>query len=587
MDIYKAPIRDMLFALKTFGYGERVATLPAYEMFDIETTEMMLKSTADMLTSELLPLNKIGDEEGVDWDPETGAVTTPEGFKNAYQQLVDSGAISIGGPVEYGGGGAPESLDLFFSELSTACNKSFSMCPGLTRGLVNALLVHGSEEQKDFYLPKLVSGEWSGTMCLTEPQCGTDLGMIRTKAVPNDDGSYSLSGTKIWITFGEHDLTDNIIHLVLARLPDAPEGIKGISTFVVPKFIDGERNAISCTGLEHKMGIKASPTCVMEMEGAKGFLVGVPHKGMRSMFTMMNIARLHVGLEGIALAEIAYQTALAFAKDRIQSRALDPEKSDPDAVADNIMVHPDVRRMLLNIKSTNEGMRALATWIAVEHDVSVHSKDEALREQGDDLVALMTPVVKSYFSERGFLNISEAMQVCGGAGYTSDWDIEQYLRDERIAMLYEGTNHIQALDLVGRKLPMKNGRLMQNFSARVTDLIRENKEREEMEPFLTPLKEASKTLTNVTMELAGKAMEDKEIAGAVASNYLNVFALVAIAFAYCHEARYALDNPGPQSTTKLKTIKWYMDMVLPEMDSFVAKIKPGKSNMFDFDVEEF
>ncbi len=587
MDVYKAPVKDMLFALKSFGYEERVATLDHYEMFDMETVEMLLQSTADMLRSELLPLNKVGDEEGVEWDPETGAVTTPDGFKKAYKTLVETGSIGITGPEEYGGGGAPESLGVFFSELSTACNKSFSMCPGLTRGLVDALLVHGSEEQKNFYLPKLVSGEWSGTMCLTEPQCGTDLGMIRTKAEPNDDGTYTLSGTKIWITFGEHDLADNIIHLVLARLPDAPEGIKGISTFLVPKFIDGERNRITCTGLEHKMGIKASPTCVMEMEGATGYLVGEPHKGMRSMFTMMNIARLHVGLEGIALSEISYQTALSFAKDRIQSRALDPEKSDPEKPADNILVHPDVRRMLLNVKSTNEGMRALATWIAVEHDVSVHTDDEDLRQEGDDLVALMTPVVKSYFSERGFLNISESMQVCGGAGYTSDWDIEQYMRDERIAMLYEGTNHIQALDLVGRKLPMKNGRLMQTFSARVTQLIRDNKEVEGMEAYITPLKEASKVLTNVTMELAGKAMEDREVAGAVASNYLNVFALTAIGFAFCHEARYALDNPGPQSETKLKTVKWYMDMVLPEIHSYVEKIQQGKSNMFDFDVEEF
>lgn len=587
MEYYRAPLQDQLFALKTFKYQERVASLAKYEAFDLETMQALIESTAAVLTKETLPLNKVGDREGVKWNPETHEVTTATGFKEAYKTLVENGMIGMTGPEEYGGGGAPETFGSLISEIATATNKSFTMCSGLSRGLIEALVAHATEEQKQEYLPKLISGEWSGTMCLTEPQCGTDLGLISTKAEPQPDGSYKLSGTKIWITFGEHDMTENIIHLVLARLPDAPEGIKGISTFVVPKFIGDKRNSVYCSGLEHKMGIHASPTCVMELEEATGFLFGEPHKGMRSMFTMMNVARLHVGFEGIALSEISYQTALAFAKDRKQSRALDPAKSDASSSADNILVHPDVRRMLLNIKATNEGMRALATFVSIEHDVSVHHEDEKVRQEADDLVALLTPIVKGFFSERGFANISEAMQVCGGAGYTADWNIEQYLRDERIAMIYEGTNHIQGLDLVGRKLPMHGGRLMQTFASRVTELIRANKEDANMAPFIEPLKNASKVLTNVTMELAGAAMGDREIAGAAATNYLRLFGLAAVGFALTHQARYALDNPSPQSTTKLKTVKWYMDVIMPEMDSLVKVIAVGKSNMFDFDVEEF
>ena len=581
MATYKAPIQDMIFALNTFGYTERVASLEAYQDFDIETFQALLEGSADVMTKELLPLNSVGDKVGLKWDPDTGDVTTPPGFKEAYKMLVANGITSISGPVEWGGGGGPEPINVSGSEIMISTNKSFSMCPGLTRGLVDALEHHGTDAQKDTYLTKVNTGEWSGTMCLTEPQAGTDLGLVRTKAIPEGD-HYLLSGTKIWITFGEHDMVDNIIHLVLARLPGAPEGIKGISTFLVPKMIGDERNSIVCTGLEHKMGIKASPTCVMELENAKGFLIGEPNKGMRVMFTMMNIARLYVGLEGIGLGEIAYQTALEFAKERQQSRALDATKQDPSAPADNILVHPDVRRMLLNIKSTNEAMRALATWVSIEHVIGNHNEDEATRQESNDLVALLTPIIKSYGSERGFENISEAMQVLGGAGYTTDFDIEQYLRDERIAMIYEGTNHIQALDLVGRKLPMKGGRLMQVFAGRITNLIRANKEDEAMAEFIGPMKDASKALTAVTMELAGQAMEDAEVAGAVASAYLNLFAITTMAFMWCNMARYALDNPSAMSTTKLKTARYFMQKILPETHSYIAVIKAGKANIMDF-----
>lgn len=587
MDIYKAPLQDMLFAIKAFDYETRVAPLEKFADFDLETLEALLENSAEILTKELLPLNKVGDQEGLVWDPATGDVKMPTGFREAYQRLFKEGLLSITGPTEFGGGGGPETLSTGLGEITTAVNKSFSMAPGLTRGLVDALLHHATDEQKAEYLPKLVTGEWGGTMCLTEPQCGTDLGLCTTTAAPEGD-HFRITGTKIWITFGEHDLTDNIIHFVLARLPDAPEGIRGISVFVVPKFLaDGTRNGVKCVGLEHKMGINASPTCEIELKEAVGYLVGEPHKGMRAMFTMMNLARLHVGIEGVAIGEIAYQTALAFAKDRRQMRALNAERSEPDQPADNILVHPDVRRMLLNIKSTTEAMRALATWAAVEHDVSQAHPDPAVRQEADDIVQLLTPLVKAYCTDRGFWNISESMQVCGGAGYTADWDIEQYLRDERIAMIYEGTNHIQALDLIGRKLPLHGGRLFQLFSSRITDLIRAGKENDALAPYLEPLKAISKQTTAVTMELAGRAMEDQEVAGAVGSDYLTLVSLCACSYAMAKEAQYALANPSAFSTTKLKTISWFNQMVLPEADSLVRKIAQGKGNMFDFDVDEF
>jgi acyl-CoA dehydrogenase len=468
----------------------------------------------------------------------------------------------------------------------TSSNKSFSMCPGLTTGLVEALDHHAADDLKRDYLPKLVSGEWAGTMCLTEPHCGTDLGMVRTKAIPFGD-HHKLTGTKIWITFGEHDFTENIIHFVLARLPDAPEGIKGISTFLVPKItLEGKRNPVKCTGLEHKMGIHASPTCVIDLEDAEGWLVGEPHKGMRAMFTMMNGARLQVGMEGVALAEIAYQTALEFAKDRRQSRALDPAKRDMSAPADNILVHPDVRRMLLNIKATNEGMRGLLTWVGINLDLSLNHPDEKVREHADDLVALLTPVVKSYCTERGFMNVSEAMQVCGGAGYTVDWSIEQYLRDERIAMLYEGTNHIQALDLVGRKLPRHGGRMMQVFIKELQTFIGESKDDEAMAEFVRPLGTALEQLTSVTMEMGAKAMADAEEAGAAASNYLNMFGHTAVAYSWCVQVKHALAKGGPLAASKVKTARYFFKMILPESDALARIIREGKQHIMAFDADE-
>ncbi|MGF1509281.1 MAG: acyl-CoA dehydrogenase C-terminal domain-containing protein [Myxococcota bacterium] len=584
MQIYRAPIADIRFHLETFGY-EELSQIPAFQNYDLETSMALLEQTGAFMRETLLPLNRRGDQEGLKWDPETGAVTTPKGFKEAYKATVANGYVSLPGPEEYGGGGAPSTLSALVSEMMTSCNKSFSMCPGLTFGLIEALEAHGSDEQKQYYLPKLVSGEWSGTMCLTEPQCGTDLGLIRSKAEPEGD-HYRLYGTKIWITFGDHDMTDNVIHFVLARLPDAPPGIKGISVFVVPKMVDGEPNHIKCVGLEHKMGIHASPTCVMEMEGSKGWLVGEPHKGMRSMFVMMNRARLFVGLEGVALGEIAYQTAVEFAKDRRQSRALDPKKRDPDAPADGILVHPDVRRMLMNVKCSIEGMRGLGVWTSIHLDRSLHHPDEDERARSNDLVALLTPVIKSFFTERGFEVVSEALQVCGGAGYTTDWSIEQYLRDVRIAMIYEGTNHIQALDLVGRKLPMHGGRLLQTFQGEVTQLIRSCKDEPRLGEMVNSLKAASKQLTEVTMELAQTGVQDAEVAGAVASNYLNLFALVSLGFGWLHQARHALKAEGRVAEAKLKTARYFFEMIMPERDTYAQLIRAGKEPIMSVTPEE-
>ncbi len=585
MQIYKLPAEDIRFILETFDY-EAVTQLEGYDAYDLETTMAMIEESGKFCTNEFLPLNRVGDQEGVTYNPEDRSVTTPTGFKELYAKFVESGMIGICHPEKFGGGGAPNIIGVMLSEMAMSCNKSFAMASGLSNGLVEALLHHGTDEQKDYYLPKLISGEWTGTMCLTEPQCGTDLGLMSTKAIPEGD-HYKLTGQKIWITFGEHDFTDNIIHLVLARLPDSPPGIKGISLFVVPKFLEnGERNSVYCGGLEHKMGIHASPTCVIDMEDAHGWLVGDAHKGMRGMFTMMNHARLNVGLEGVSLGEVAYQTALEYAKDRRQSRALDPNKQDKEHGADNILVHPDVRRMLLNIKATNEGMRALAYWVGMELDHSRHNPDEQAREDADDLVALLTPVVKSFLTERGFFNTSEAMQVCGGSGFTVEWSIEQYMRDLRIAMIYEGTNHIQALDLVGRKLPMGMGRLFKKFSAKVTEHIQANKDDEAMAEFIEPLKDASKKLTGVTMELSAKAMQDPEVAGAIASNYLNLFAYTALAYVWSVSASAALKKEGSFYTAKVKTARYYFQNVLPEMNGLLGVIAAGKDNIMSFTVDE-
>ena len=587
MQIYKTPVRDMMFCLEAHGFEDVQALSETYGFFDTETVAALLEESGKFCTEQLLPLNRTGDNEGVQFDPETGAVTTASGFPEVYKKYVATGMAGIAKPEEHGGGGAPHVVGTFLNEMVTSTNKSFSMAPGLGHGLIESLIHYGTDQQKEVYLTRLISGEWTGTMCLTEPQCGTDLGLIRTKAVPEGD-AYKLTGTKIWITFGEHDFTDNIIHLVLAKLPDAPPGIKGISAFIVPKINeDGTKNGIECGGLEHKMGIHASPTCVMNLEDATGYLVGEPHKGMRTMFVMMNSARLGVGLEGVSLTEIAYQTAVEYAKDRRQSRSLSPEKRDANASADCILVHPDVRRMLANIRSTNEALRGLATWIANLYDVGHHHADEAVRQEANDLVALLTPVMKSYGTERGCQNVSDAMQVCGGSGFTTDWSIEQYYRDLRIAMIYEGTNHIQALDLVGRKLPMGGGRLMMAFAKRAKALIGEASQNPALAPYAMDLGKALGDLDEVTRTMMGKAAEEPEIIGAVASNYLNLFALSTLGYIWLKQLTTIGDREGRFYDLKRKSAHYYFKMVLPERHAYAALVAEGNESIKQFAPDDF
>ncbi len=587
MSNYAPPLDDIRFLFQAFGYESQIAALAPFEDFDLETCMALLEEYSKFCVEVLLPLNGKGDVDGVRFIPETQEVELPDGFKEAYAGFCENGFTSLPFDPEHGGLGAPYAVYNAATEVLIATNKSFSMCPGLTAGLIDALEAHGSDALKERLLPRLITGEWAGTMCLTEPQCGTDLGLVSTRATEFGD-HHKLTGTKTWITFGEHDLAENIIHLVLARLPDAPPGIKGISTFVVPKFLeDGSRNPVFCGGTDHKMGIHASPTCVVNLEDAEGWLVGVPHKGMRAMFTMMNAARLNVGVEGLALGDAAYQAALSFCRDRRQGRSLNPAMQDRDHAADIILVHPDVRRMLLTVKSTTEGLRGLATWIAMNYDLMHHAVDEEEKQKASDLVALLTPIIKAYGSEQGFLNTNEAMQVMGGAGYTADWPVEQHMRDVRIAMIYEGTNHVQALDLVGRKLPMKGGRLMQVFAAEIMGVLAECGAVPELAPFAEKLGGEAARLQGTTMALAASAQKDHEVLGAVANDYLRQFALVTLGHVWLKQLQAVMDLPADSALrrSKLQTARFYFELVLPEAGLCARRVKVGKEPMTEIDVD--
>lgn len=586
MQHYTAPIDDMMFQLAAFDY-EAVAKLDRFEAFDLETARMFLEQTGTLASEILLPSNRTGDTEGTKWDPQTGDVIIASGYEAGHQALAENGFYGLTADVEHGGGGAPMTLGTLAKEMLMSGNKSLAMCPGLTNGLMEALEAFASDAQKEMYLPKLASGEWTGTMCLTEAHSGTDLGLLGTKAEVHGE-HHKLTGTKIWITWGEHSLSENIIHLVLARLPDAPAGIKGISTFIVPKILpDGSRNSINCVGLEHKMGIHGSPTCVMSLEGAQGWLIGEPHKGMRTMFVMMNAARLFTGLEGVSLGEIAYQAALAFAKERRQSRAMATGRREAGQAADTILVHPDVRRMLLDIKSTTEALRGLAVFISANIDLSNGHPDEATRQEADDLVALMIPIMKAYGTERGFENVSDAMQVCGGMGYTVDGEIEQYLRDLRIAMIYEGTNHIQALDLVGRKLGLSDGRLYQVFGKRVRETIAAAKTNEATAAFAVKLGETLGTLDTATVALGKRASEDPEVMGASASTYLTAFGLVLCGFSLLTQANHAVTAKTANERAKLGVTRHFFDRVLPEIEGHFATLAADHEAITQFADEDF
>jgi alkylation response protein AidB-like acyl-CoA dehydrogenase len=586
---YTPPNHDMSFVLFDVLNAQKLADIQRYSEATEEMQRAILEEAGKMAEQVLLPINESGDREGCTYDPETHSVKTPKGFPEAYKTYQQGGWTGLSAEPEFGGQGLPHLLKIVVDEMCCSSNLSFGMYPGLSHGAIDLLSQHGTDEQKAYYLPKMVEGVWTGTMCLTEPQCGTDLGLIRTKAEPSANGSYEITGTKIWITGGEHDLADNIVHLVLAKLPDAPQGSKGISLFVVPKFLeDGSRNEAFCGGLEHKMGIKASATCVMNFDKAQGWLVGKPNEGLKCMFTMMNAARIMVGVQGLGLAETAYQVSLAFAKDRRQSRSLTGPK-DPSESADAIIVHPDVRRMLLKQKVFTEGARALAYWVGLHLDLSHAHSDSAQRERSDDLFQLLTPVVKSYLTDEGYFSSDSGLQAMGGAGFTQDWPVEQLLRDGRIARIYEGTNGIQALDLVGRKLTMKGGQLVRTYFSELKQmlaLINNQNHKDLCEEFIAELQTA-------VSWLGANAPNDPEQAGAVATPLLKMFALTSLAVLWAKMAQQSEQKdtesqyPSEFLSGKRKAAEHFYRQSLPELRALAEDVKAGKGTLMAMSSEEF
>jgi butyryl-CoA dehydrogenase len=594
MPSYRAPLRDMRFVLHELADGTRLRSLPGCAEVTPELVDPVLEEAAKLCEEVLFPLNRPGDEEGCGF--ENGVVRTPRGFREAYAAFRDGGWAGLHADPAHGGQGLPKTVALMFEEMICSANLSFGIYPGLTHGAYAAIRAHAAPELQGRYLPKLAAGEWSGTMCLTEPQCGTDLGLIRTRAVPAEDGSYRITGAKVFISAGEHDLTGNIVHLVLAKLPDAPPGAKGISLFLVPKFLPtendgpGARNGVSCTAIEHKMGIRASATCAMSFEDAKGWLVGAPHKGLRAMFTMMNAARLSVGAQGLSLAEVSYQNAAAYARERLQGRALDGARY-PDLPADPILVHPDVRRMLLTMRAYTEGCRALGALTALEHDVATLHPDPQERQAAEDYVALMTPVIKALFTDLGFEVTNLGMQVLGGHGYIRESGMEQYVRDARIAQIYEGTNGVQALDLVGRKLPAHTGRLLRRFFHPVLAYIEARSEDQRMAEFVLPLSRAFGRLQQATAEVARRGLADPLEAGAAATDYLRLFGLTALAHVWAWMAEVALAKAGQDATgfyaAKLGTARFFMQRLLPQTGALSAAIMAGGGSMRAFEDAAF
>jgi len=593
---YQAPVRDYAFLLRDVLQLERYANLPAFADASMDTVDAILDEAGKFTSEVLAPLNGVGDKQGCVWSPDF-SVKTPDGFKDAYAKLVEGGWPALGSDPAYGGQGLPNVVNVAFSEMSSSANMAFSMYPGLTHGCYSAIHVGGTQAQKDLYLPKLASFEWAGTMNLTEPHCGTDLGLLRTKAVPQADGTYKITGQKIWISGGEQDLTDNIVHLVLARIEGAPAGVRGISLFIVPKFLPdadgnpGQRNSVNCLGLEEKMGIHGNATCVIGHEESTGWLIGEENAGLKLMFVMMNEARLGVGLQGIAQAEAAYQAAAAFAKDRLQGRSLTGPKN-PDGPADPIIVHPDVRRMLMDAKAIIEGGRAFMGWTALHGDLAHASPDEAVQQKGRDYMALMTPVVKAFLTDRGFNVCSDAMQVHGGSGFTEHFPASQYLRDVRIALIYEGTNGVQALDLVGRKLAADGGRGVMSFFAELDGFIAENAADAGLKPFTDGLAKAKAELQEATMWLMQNGLANPDNAGAASTDYLHLFGLTALAYMWALQAKAALariagGDADPFYETKLVVGRYYVERVLPETSGRLAKLKTGSDLMMKLPAEAF
>jgi acyl-CoA dehydrogenase len=596
MPSYKAPVDDVLFLLKDVFHIERYDNLPRFADAGIETLAAILGEGAKFCEEVLQPLNRVGDKEGCKRNAD-GSVTTPKGFKEAYRQMAEGGWIGLSAEAEYGGQGLPHTVDAAINEFVSAANMAFGMYPGLSKGAYRALSIHGSDEQKKKYLPKLASGEWSGTMNLTEPQCGTDLGLIRAKAVPQKDGSYKISGTKIFISAGEHDLAKNIVHLVLARIEGAPEGVKGISLFVTPKLkinadgTVGGPNGVSCGSIEEKMGIHGNSTCLINYDEATGWLVGEANRGLNAMFVMMNEARLGVGIQGLALSEVAYQNAAQYAKDRLQGRAISGVKA-PEKPADPIIVHPDIRRMLMTMRAFNEAARALMLWTALKADVALQSDDEKTRQAADDHMGLLTPVIKGVFTDKGFENAVMAQQVFGGHGYIQEHGMEQFVRDARIAMIYEGANGIQALDLVGRKLPKDGGRALMTFFNEVSAFAKENAG-EEMKPYVAPLQNAVGHLQQASMWFMQNAVGKPDNAGAGSYDFMHLFGLVALGYMWAHIAKAALaqkkngNGAGPRMDSKLVTGKFFMERMLPETAAHLARIQAGAGSVMELPAEAF
>ncbi len=597
MPTYKAPVEDALFLLNDVFHIERYGNLPGFSDAAPDVVEAVLREAAKLSEDVLTPLNRVGDTEGCTRHAD-GTVTTPKGFKEAFKQVVDGGWIGISVPEEFGGQGLPMTITEVVNEFLCSGNMAFAMYPGLTQGAIAAMLVHASQELKEKYLPKMVAGAWTGTMNLTEPHCGTDLGLLRTKAVKQPDGSYKISGTKIFISAGEHDMSENIIHLVLARIEGAPAGTKGISLFVVPKIMVkddgalGERNGVSCGSLEEKMGIHGNSTCVMNYDGATGWLIGQENRGLNAMFVMMNEARLGVGIQGLAQSEVAYQNAVIYTKERLQGRALSGAKY-PDKPADPIIVHPDVRRTLMTIKAFNEAARALVVWAGLKSDVAHRSGDEKERQSADDALGLLTPVIKGVLTDLGFANTVSAQQLFGGHGYIAEHGMEQFVRDARIAQIYEGANGIQALDLVGRKLGKDGGRALMAFLGEIGAFVKEKSADERMKPFVTPLGVASGHLQQASMWFMQNAMAKPDNAGAGATDYMHLFGLVALGYMWCKIVEASLaklpqaNGAAAYYNAKLTTARFFMDRMLPETATRLARIQSGAASTMELPDEAF
>ena len=595
MPTYKAPVDDALFLLNDVFHIDRYGNLPGFSDASPDVVEAVLREAAKFSEEVLTPLNRVGDKEGCKRAAD-GSVTTPTGFKDAYKQIIEGGWIGISVPAEYGGQGLPATMTVMVNEFLCSANMAFAMYPGLTQGAIAALLVHASDALKKKYVPKMVEGVWTGTMNLTEPHCGTDLGLLRAKAVKQGDGSYKITGTKIFISAGEHDLSQNIIHLVLARIEGAPAGTKGISLFVVPKFLVkddgsiGARNAVTCGSIEEKMGIHGNSTCVMNYDGATGWLIGEENRGLNAMFTMMNEARLGVGVQGLAQSEVAYQNAAIYAKERLQGRAISGVKY-PDKPADPIIVHPDVRRTLMTIRAFNEAARALVLWTALKGDIAHRSDNEKDRKSADDHMGLLTPVIKGVLTDSGFANAVMAQQVYGGHGYIAEHGMEQFVRDARIAQIYEGANGIQALDLVGRKLGKDGGRAIMAFFNEVQTYLKERTNNDAMNIYLKPLGQSLAHLQEASMWFMQNAMAKPDNAGAGSYDYMHLFGLVALGYMWCLISEAALarkaNGAPPEMDTKLVTARFFMDRMLPETATRLARIKAGAGSTMELADDAF